>query len=252
MDKLEVELERKPLVLTQQTGYMEQREEREELTTAEKEVLAARNALVTAETRARIDALNAVYIPTPDVGIALVDRLKAGFQSSVDDALARRDNARLKQLSLGRIRKSKVLGVNTPEAVKLLIQDCAIATAPLSQQPHPRDAQLTVYRYEVPVNWKAFGRCIRIRELLLMNSKFGTFVEQKLVPQTMPDGKVIRLVKFQAPQLSAFQTTVVTFIYNESTNRMEDWTAGEDITCFPVTSNDTVWVHCGVNLLFEK
>lgn len=248
MDKLELERNR-PLVLTQQTGYVEPRQE---LTQSEKEVLAALEASVTEEQIARINALKAGYAARPDDGLELVTRLQAGFQSSLDDALAQRDNQRLKRLSLGCIKKSKVMGVNSPEAVKLLIQDCATATAPLSQHPHPRDAQLTVYRFEVPPNWKAFGRCIRIGELLGLNSKFGEFV--KTVPRgwAVSSGKASRLVQFQAPQLSPFQTKVVTFVYNERNNKLQDWFAGEDPTSFPVVSNETVWVHCGVDLLLEK
>ncbi|NBQ71285.1 MAG: hypothetical protein EBU46_21590, partial [Nitrosomonadaceae bacterium] len=110
---------------------------------------------------------------------------------------------------------------------------------------------LTVYRFAVPANWKAFGRCIRLGELLGINHKFASFLETVVVKRTV-DNRVERSVKFQAPQLSPFQTTVVTFIYNEANQRLEDWFAGEDPTLFPVNSNENVWVHCGVDLLQEK
>lgn len=187
----------------------------------------------------------------PDSGIATVDRLIAGLRASVAEVIASKDVTRLKQLSLGRIRKSKVLGVQSPEKVEELIIDCAVATEPLSVQPHPRNERLTVYRYAIPANWKAFGRCIRLGDLLGINHKFADFIEAVVVKR-MVDGRTERSVKFQAPQLSPFQTNVVTFIYNEASDKLEDWFAGEDTTLFPVTSNENVWVHCGVDLQSEK
>lgn len=186
-----------------------------------------------------------------DIGVVVVDRLLAGLRASVELAIREKNPTRLKQLSLGRIRKSKVLGVQSPEKVEELIIDCAAATEPMSVQPHPRNEHLTVYRFAVPANWKAFGRCIRLGELLGINHKFASFLETVVVKRTV-DNRVERSVKFQAPQLSPFQTTVVTFIYNEANQRLEDWFAGEDPTLFPVNSNENVWVHCGVDLLQEK
>lgn len=195
--------------------------------------------------------VEAVATKKPDLGLGVVDRLIAGLGRSVGAAKERNDSTRLKQLSLGRIRKSKVLGVQSPEKVEELIIDCAVASEPLSVQPHPRNERLTVYRYQLPAHWKAFGRCIRLGDLLGINHKFADFIEPVVVKR-MVDGKQERSVKFQAPQLSPFQTNVVTFIYNEAEDRLEDWFAGEDTSLFPVNSNENVWVHCGVDLQSEK
>lgn len=181
--------------------------------------------------------------------VDFIERLIAAYQQAVEQAKqladARQQDIRLKQLWLGRIRKSKVIGVNNAEKVVELIIDTVSNGAPLTTTQF---GDVTEYRFVLPSHYRAYARCIKLGSLLGISKNNARFVE--MIPFRKPQQPM--QVKLHAPKLNPFNTDIVVFKVNEKTGILEDWHAGDDPALHPATSVEDAWVHCGVDLLLGE
>jgi len=193
------------------------------------------------ETKARMAAAKS-KIKTE---VELTDRLITAYQQAVEQAKQlgdpRQQDIRLKQLWLGRIRKSKVIGVTNAEKVVELIIDTVTNAEPLTVT---KFGDVTEYRFSLPSHYRAYARCIKLGVLLGISKNNARFVE--MLPFRKPQQPV--QIKLHAPQLNPFYTDVIVFKINEKTGILEDWHAGDDPALHPAGSVEDAWVHCGVDL----
>lgn len=177
--------------------------------------------------------------------VDLTDRLIEAYQRAVEQAKqlgdAYQQDIRLKQLWLGRIRKSKVIGVNNAEKVVELIIDTVANGAPLTTT---KFGDVTEYRFALSSYYRAYARCIKLGALLGISKNNARFVE--MIPFRKPQQPM--QVKLHAPKLNPFNTDIVVFKVNEKTGILEDWHAGDDPALHPATCIEDAWVHCGVDL----
>ena len=173
--------------------------------------------------------------------------LALGFTKAVVAAEKIQDfearKAALRRLGCGSVKRSRVLGVDSPGSVVRLIG----SLGPICVKKDHADGR-HVYRFPMPMGFKGHTPTAQVKDLV---SRGGMFADA-IHPCSLRRKDGSWEYKLHAPKMHPVHAEQVTFIMDKENELLLEWFAGEDISLFPANGDvGDHWVHLGVDLVGE-
>ena len=175
------------------------------------------------------------------------------FQKAIEDLEkmpeGEEKHAARKQLLCGYVKRSKIEGVNSIASVIKFIGDLGEA-AMIVQRP---GTNCPLLRFEVPVPYKAYSPIVRLKDLELWKRGrvYAMGINPCVIRTKTPRGVVWEHV-WHAPHHPPIRVEAVTFILNETWDKLTQWFAGELPALWPADGDPgTQWIYLGVDKVDE-
>lgn len=148
----------------------------------------------------------------------------------------------LRRLNCGSVKRSKILGVDSPGAVMRMIKNLG----PICMKKDYPDGR-RAYRFPMPQGYKGSTPTAKVKELVARGGMFADSIHPCGIRK---DG--VWEYHFHAPKMHPVHADQVTFILDAPNELLLEWFAGEDIFLDPPNGDPgSHWVHLGVDLVAE-